>query len=339
MGESNIGDILGFAGDIVAAQINASAQKKIAAKQIAALERQREFVFSNLDPEKLGPIAAAADIKNAKARLALQKELSPELFAARGEAEKNIRDQLKSLGVTSDKVADQAVKEALTGADVAAQGKQQLIDAALQQLSLGATLPPDVQAELVKAGLEKGGMVVGAASPRGIGGQLTRQLLGSAGIALQQQRQQAAVGLLGQAANLEQSRAQLLSTLFPNLVNTQVMRTQGTQQILGNINAQMAPVGMSGNDVLQLWLARVGSTTQIAQNQSQIAALGAQNSLAAQQKAWGAGSNFAANTLPASTSSYWNSKPAAVGQYSPASGYTGGGEVPASYDEAVAYGT
>lgn len=296
-----MGDVLGFVGTIAAAAISAKAQKDIANKQIAALERQRQFVFDNLDPELLGPKAAKADIANAKARLALQKELSPELYAARAEAEKNIRDQLKSLGVTSDKVADQAVKEALTGADVAAQSKQKLVDAALEQLSLGATLPPDVQAELVKAGLEKGGMVVGAASPRGIGGQLTRQLLGSAGIQLQQQRMQTASGLLGQAQNLEQSRAQLLSTLFPNLVQTQLARTGGTQAILGQINQQMAPVGFSGQDVTNLWLARVGASTQLAQNQSQIAALGAQNSLAEWQKAMGAGTNFAANTLPTTT--------------------------------------
>lgn len=288
-------------GTIVAAGISAKAQRDIANKQIQALERQRTFIFENLDPEKLGPLAEKADIKNAKARLALQKELSPELFAARAEAESNIRNQLKSLGVTSDKVADQAVKEALTGADVAAQGKQKLIDAALEQLSLGATLPNDVQAELVKAGLEKGGMVVGAASPRGIGGQLTRQLLGSAGIALQQQRQTQAIGLLGQAQNLEQSRAQLLGQLFPNLVDTQLAKTGGTQAILGQINQQMAPVGLAGGDVLNLWLARVGATTNIAREQATIGALGAQNSLAAWQKALGAGTNFAANTLPTTT--------------------------------------
>lgn len=320
-----MGDLLGFVGTIAAAAISAKAQKKIAERQIAALERQRQFVFDNLDPEKLGPLAAAADIKNAKARLALQKELSPELYAARGEAEKNIREQLKSLGVTSEKVADRAVKEALSGADVAAQSKQQLIDAALQQLSLGATLPPDVQAELVKAGLEKGGMVTGAASPKGIGGQLTRQLLGSAGIQLQQQRQQQAVGLLGQAQNLEQSRAQLLNQLFPNLVQTQLARTAGTQSILGGINAQMPAVGLSGGDVLNLWLARVGASTNIAREQAQVGALGAQNALAMQQKAWGAGTNFAANTLPASTSSYWQSTPKSnSGYYSPDTGYTGG---------------
>lgn len=293
--------------------ITAKAQRDIAAKQIAALERQRDFVFKNLDPEKLGPMAEKADIKNAKARLALQKELSPELYAARGEAEKSIREQLKSLGISSDKVADQAVKEALSGADVAAQGKQQLIDAALKQLSLGATLPPDVQAELVKAGLEKGGMVTGAASPKGIGGQLTRQLLGSAGIQLQQQRQQQAVGLLGQAQNLEQSRAQLLGQLFPNLVQSQLARTTGTQGILGGINAQMAPVGLSGGDVLNLWLARVGATTNLAREGIQANYLGQQNVLAAQQKGWGAASNFAANTIPASTSSYWKSAPASTG--------------------------
>ena len=293
-----MGDVLGFVGQIAGAAISASAQKKIAAKQIAALERQRQFVFENLDPEKINKLATAADIKNAKARLALQKELDPELYAARQEAESKIRADLKDLGVTSDKVADQAVQEALSGTSTAEQGKQKLIDAALEQLKLGATLPPDVQAELVKAGLEKGGMVVGAASPKGIGGQITRQLLGSAGIALQQQRQSQAAGLLGQAQNLENSRAQLLGTLFPNLASTQLAKTAGTQAILNQINSTMAPVGLTGGDVTNLWLSRVGASANMAREQAQAQALAGTNIAATWQRAIGSAVPYVANALP-----------------------------------------
>lgn len=293
-----MGDVLGFVGTIAGSAISAKAQRDVAAKQIAALERQRQFVFENLNPDKINKLATAADIKNAKARLALQKELDPELYAARQEAEKKIRADLQELGVTSDKVADQAVKEALDGTDVAAQGKQKLIDAALEQLRLGATLPPDVQAELVKAGLEKGGMVVGAASPKGFGGQITRQLLGSAGVALQQQRQSQAAGLLGQAQNLENSRAALLGTLFPNLANTQLAKTAGTQAILGQINSTMAPVGLTGGDVTNLWLARVGGSANMAREQAQVQALAGTNIAATWQKAMGSAIPYAANSLP-----------------------------------------
>ena len=255
-------------------------------------------MFENLDPDKLNRAAKKADIENAKARLALQKELDPDLYEARQEASAKIRASLKDLGVTSDKVADQAVKEALEGESTAAQGKQALIDAALKQLELGATLPPDVQAELVKAGLEKSGMVVGAASPKGIGGQLTRSLLGSAGIALQQQRQQQAAGLLGQAQNLESSRAALLGTLFPNLANTQLAKTAGTQAILNQINSTMSPAGLTGGDVTNLWLARVGASTNIAREQAQANFLAGTNIAATWQNAMGRALPYATNALP-----------------------------------------
>src|SRR6185503_13263673 len=152
-----MGDILGFVGQIVGSQISASAQKKIAQKQLDAIERQRQFVYDQLDPAKLAKAAKTQDIADAQARLDLQKKLDPDLFAARYAAQKGITKTLEELEPTggAQRVADQATKEALTGTDVAAQAKQQLIDAALDQLRLGATLPPDVQAELVKAGLEK----------------------------------------------------------------------------------------------------------------------------------------------------------------------------------------
>lgn len=303
-----MGDVLGFVGTIAAAGISAAAQRRVAQMQIDALERQRQFVFDSLDPDKINKLATAADIRNAKARLALQKELDPDLYAARQEAEAKIRADLKELGVTSDKVADQAVKEALAGTDVAAQSKQKLIDAALEQLQLGATLPPDVQAELVKAGLEKGGMVVGAASPKGFGGQITRELLGSAGIALQQQRQSQAAGLLGQAQNLENSRAALLGTLFPNLANTQLAKTAGTQAILSQINATMAPVGLTGGDVTNLWLSRVGQSANMAREQAQVQALAGTNIAATWQRAMGSAIPYATNALPTTREVIANSK-------------------------------
>lgn len=296
-----MGDILGFVGTIAAAGISASAQKSIANKQIAALERQRQFVYDALDPDRVGRKALAADIKNAKERLKLQKELSPELYAARGEAEAKIRESLKNLGVTSDLVADQAVKEALTGTDTAAQGKQALIDRALEELNAGATLPSDVQAELVKAGLEKGGMVVGAASPRGFGGQITRQLLGSAALELKRQRQADAAGLLGQAQNLENSRAALLGTLFPNLANTQLAKTAGMQAIYNTINSTMSPAGLTGGDVTNLWLARVGQSANMAREQAQAQALASTNIAATWQRAAGSAIPYAANALPTTT--------------------------------------
>lgn len=266
--------------------------------QLAALDKARDYLFSNLDPNVVGASALAADISNAKNRLAEQATLDPDLLASRYETEGRIRKQAGELGLTSKAVQDQAVAEALGAPSTATQGKQALIDAALGELSAGATLPPDVQAELVKAGLEKGGMVTGTASGRGTGGRITRELIGSAGLALKQQRQQQAAALLGQAQNLENSRSQILGQLFPSLAQTQLGVLGGEESVLNQSNAIMPNAGLSGSDVANLWLARVGASTSLSKDAANVAARGAQGVAQAWQPAIGAASNFAASSLP-----------------------------------------
>lgn len=296
--DKTVGDVLGFVGTIVGSYMNAQAQKKVTRMQLDALEKARQFVFDNLDPANINQQAMMADLDNARNRLKAQAELDPELLASRYEAEGKIRQQAAELGITSKAVQDQAVAEALGGANTAAQGKQALIDAALKQLQEGATLPSDVQAELVKAGLERSGMVTGAATPKGVGGQITRQLLGTAGLQLQQQRQQQAAALLGQAQNLENARAGILGNLFPNLAQTQLGILGGQQSVLQQSNAIMPNAGLSGGDIANLWLARVGATTSLNRDSANVAARGAQGVAQAWQPAIGAASNFAASSLP-----------------------------------------
>ena len=293
-----MGNILGFVGQIAGSAIQASSAKKITKMQLQALEDARNFLFSNLDPSVVGSSALAADISNAKNRLAEQATLDPDLLASRYETEGRIRKQAGELGLTSKAVQDQAVAEALGSPSTAAQGKQALIDAALNELSAGATLPSDVQAELVKAGLEKGGMVTGTAEGRGTGGRVTRELIGSAGLALKQQRQQQAAALLGQAQNLENSRSQILGQLFPSLAQTQLGVLGGEQSVLNQSNAIMPNAGLSGSDVANLWLARVGASSALSRDAANVAARGAQGVAQAWQPAIGAASNFAANALP-----------------------------------------
>ena len=259
------------------------------------------------------------------------------MFATRYGAQKGIKDSLAELGGGSTKaVADQAAKEALAGTDVAAQAKQQLIDAALKELSLGATLPPDVQAELVKAGLEKGGMVTGAASPRGFGGQITRQLLGAGGIALRQQRQQQAGALLGRAQELETQRSSLLGTLFPNLSALQLNTLKGQEGALAFSNENMPNAGLSGKDVVNLWLARTGASSSLQSQATQADYMGGINRAAELQKGWAAGTAYSAKTFPTTYSllSKNNGGGAYTGATAGSGGYdwgTGGAGVAGDY--------
>jgi hypothetical protein len=287
-------DIFSAAGQVAGAAISADAQKEATKMQVDALQRQRDFVFNQLDPSVVGPQATLADVDRAKNQLALQSQIDPALLAQRYAAEQGIGKTAAGLGAGSPEanVAAVAAKEAVAGVPGEQQAKKALIDAALQHLSAGATLPPDVQAEIVKAGLEKTGQVQGTASAAsGVGGQVLRTLLGQAGINLQMQRQKQASELTQSAQALEQSRQGILGSLFPNLNNLQLNTLKGQQSVLQQSNSMVPQAGLGGSDIANLWLARVGATNQLAQSQADAAARGG----AAQGQIWG---NTLANVAP-----------------------------------------
>jgi hypothetical protein len=165
------------------------------------------------------------------------------------------------------------------------------VDAALKELAAGATLPPDVQAQLMQAGLSKTGQVTGTANASGVGGQVLQTILGTAGINLKFQREQQAANLAKSAQDLESSRQQILQGLFPNLQNTQLKSIAAQQGILQQSNSMAPNVGLGGTDITNLWLGRVGATNQLAQTAANAAAAGT----AGQGQIWG---NAVANTAP-----------------------------------------
>lgn len=306
-----MGDILGFVGQIGSAAIQSSAQKSATQAQLNAINEQRNYVYKNLNPDTINAQATSADVQQTLAQLALQQQIDPGLAAARQTAGNNIATQTAQIGQAAAPVMAAAQQEALTGTSgaagsVDAQGKQQLIDAALAQLKQGATLPPDVEAQLVQSGLEQTGMVTQGARSQGIGGTIQRQILGTAGIQLQMQRQQQAQQLLMSAQNLETSRANILGTLFPNLAQTQLADLQGSEGAFNTSNAAAPNVGLSGTNVANIWLSRVGATNQLTQSAANAAAQGAM----AQGNIWGqaaGGATRAASGAVPTSSQIWNS--------------------------------
>lgn len=253
-------------GSMASAAIQANAMQNAIDKQIESLKQARDFVFNQLDPNTINPQALAADVQNANARLALQGQIDPKLLEARYQGEASQAELLKKLGVQSDAVANQAVTEAMTGQQGMMDAKNKLISDAMAQLQQGATLPPDVQAELVKSGLEASGMVTQHASAKGVGGQQLRTIIGQAGVNLQMKRQQQASEMLSSAQNLETSRQNILQNLFPRLTQNQLSNLQGQQSAIQLSNSMLPQAGLSGSSVANLWLARVGATNQINQD-------------------------------------------------------------------------
>jgi hypothetical protein len=270
-----MGEIFTAGGNIAAASISAGAVKDATNKQISALERQRQFVYDELSPGKIGAVATAQDVQRTKDRLALQAVTDPALLATRYAASQKIQQGVEGLGAgAGDVVAAQAATEALASQAGPNALKQKLIDAALAEIDAGASLPNDLQAELVKSGLERAGSVTPGASPNGVGGTIARELIGKAGIELKAQRQGRAAALANAAQGLEAQRASLLGSLFPSLKQTQIANLQESQRAFGTSNTAVPEAGIGGSDVANLWLARVGATNQLAQSAADAAARG-----------------------------------------------------------------
>jgi len=295
--------------------------------QIDALNKQRQYVYNNLDPATIAPQVTKADVARANNRLALQGQIDPALLTSRYAAEAQQAAQLGQFGPGSEsaQVGSAATHEALAGTPGLEQAKDQLVSQAMDELKSGATLPPDVQAELVKAGLEQSGMTTGAASPKGVGGQILRTILGTAGIQLKQQRQNQAQQLLTTAQNLDTARQNVLQNLFPRLAQTQLSNLGATQSVANQSQNFLPDVGPTGTDVANLWLARVGATNQLAQ---QAANVGAQQQTALGQ-VWGNALGGATGTIGGmlpNTASAWNSL------FSPSVGAGGGGQITGGAD-------
>jgi len=289
-----VSDIFGAVGQVAGAAIQANAMEEATKMQIDALNQQKQFVFDQLDPNKIQSQAKIADVNRAQNQLALQSQIDPALLAQRYASEGAIAKtaaDISSGQSPADKVAAAAAQEAVAGVPGQQDAKKALVDAALKELAAGATLPSDVQAQLMQAGLSKTGQVTGTANASGVGGQILQTLLGTAGINLKFQREQQAANLTKSAQDLEASRQQILGSLFPNLQNQQLKSIAAQQGILQQSNAMAPNVGLGGTDITNLWLGRVGATNQLTQTAANAAAAGG----AAQGQIWG---NAVANTAP-----------------------------------------
>lgn len=317
-----MGEIFGAVGSIASAAITANAIQDATDKQLKALEKQRKFVYDELEPGKVNALANAADVDRAKNQLALQGIVDPALLRSRYASEAGLEKSLAGLGQgASEAVAAQASKEALGSTGDFDALKKRLIDTALSEIDAGASLPSDLQAELVKSGLERGGAAVGSVNPAGLAGNETRRLIGQEGLNLQAQRQGRAAALGQAAQSLEANRAQMLGSLFPALKQNQLATIEGQRGVF-NVAAGATPeAGLSGKDIAQLWLARVGAVGQIGVSAADVAAKGAINTATALGTGLGAATSSIGKALP-STSQVYNG---IFGKSSSGGGGGGGG--------------
>jgi hypothetical protein len=318
-----MGNILGFVGQIAGSAIQASASKDVTQMQLDAIKKQQQLVYNSLDPSVIGGQATTADIQRAQQQLALQGQIDPALLQTRYAAEggiKNQLDQILASNAPADQVARMAAQTALTPTPGLSDAKNKLVDAALADLKSGATLPPDVEAQIVQHGLEQSGMVTGKSTAQGVGGTMLRTLFGNEGIRLQAQREAQAATLANSAQQLDTARSQVLGSLFPNLTAQQTSKLAATGSTFGATQAAVPQAGLSGTDIANIWMARVGATNQLAQSAANAASQGA----LAQASIWGNAIGGATRAAPGAYSDIKNLFSSKVS--TPGTDLSGGGD-------------
>jgi len=147
--------------------------------------------------------------------------------------------------------------------------------------------------------LEQGGAATGRASGRGIGGNILRELIGTAALKLKADRQARATQLAQAAQEMDVRRQSILGTLFPNLAAKSLGKLQATQSVLQQSNQMVPEAGLGGTDIANLWLARVGATNQLAQSAADVAARGGIGQAQVLGSTLGAAGSAAGNILNA----------------------------------------
>lgn len=273
-------------GQIAAGRAAGAAAGDATTYQLQALEKIKGYLEQHLDPEKLAGISAAQDKARAKASLDLQREVDPGMAQVRQAAQAKVLASITGLeGSAANRLASQAASlaaaEASNPATKALQEK--FLSRANEELDLGTTLPSDLQAELVQAGLQRAGAVTGSAGAgSGVGRNIATQLFGQAALQLRAQRQATAQALSNSAQQLQQSRLSLLSGLFPALKQNQLADLGAASGAFQVADAAVPKAGMGGNDLVNLYLAKIGAITQNTQDVGKIAG---QGTLAAGQAA------------------------------------------------------
>lgn len=251
---------IGAVTSIGGAIIGADAKRKAANAMGDAINSMKP-----LDIEELKTLASDTDIERFKRQFEVQRENDPTFAALRDQGGAALLRGLIEDGAGTSS-ADTSYKAA---SEEAAKGRgetdlfiKDLLDRAKADLDAGATLPPEFQAELVKAGLESAGSQGLSIEGRGAAGSEIRRLLGSEGLALKERRETSARTNLGAAATLRENRMKALSelaTLGSNLSTAKASRATSAAAVG---SAAVPAIGLTGADAVKFSAANTDFENQ-----------------------------------------------------------------------------
>jgi len=286
------------AGAAGSAYLKKKAGDKAASAQQSALKGQQKILAEEMSFERVNQAATEADKLRAQNRLALQKEIDPELAKVRELGKQKLLEEAQrpdaSKGTTQ--IANKLVEENLQADPRLEALKDSIIGRAQQELDSGATLPPEFQADLVRAGVTQGGQAGFRPESKTIGGSIARAL-GLGGEQLKQSRQQQAVSLAGAADNLTSSRASILASIFPTVKAAEDTRKADAAATFGIGESTLPESGLTGREAANLQINRANTLLKIKGKQGDIKAQQALNAGEANAAYVGAGTSFATSAL------------------------------------------
>lgn len=264
-----------IAGAVVAAGAGvAAAQAKKSAAKKAANARQKALESVQVTgPEAVNQLAQRTDEDRYRGQLDLQRKVEPNAAAARESGLKELAGSVRTEQDTqAAKAASTAYSELAEDNPDTAALRQQLLADAKAELDMGAELPPEFQAELVKAGLETSSRSGVGVSRMGASGQTQRKLIGSAGLALKDQRRQAATAAVGAETGFQSARQQVLAGLSSQLMSIGNNRQARAANAVG-VAQQLTPeYGLSGREMASLEMKRLDEENRKKLGQGEIQA-------------------------------------------------------------------
>jgi hypothetical protein len=265
---------IGAAATAAAAAYSAVEHKKASDKASDAQKtavKSQEKLLKKLDPDTLNSLANKFDKSRAQNRIALQKEIDPEVAQLREISKKALLDRAQTplADRQSNKLATELYKVAEKEDPRMTALKDSIIANAQAELAAGASLPPEFQQELVRAGLETGGQSGIGFSRNAIGGG-TARLLGAAGVQLQQARQDQALQLAGAAQAMTDSRVNILSAVFPRLRELEAADRNESLANLQLAEAMLPEAGLSGREAVNIQIGKSKAKGALIQKRADI---------------------------------------------------------------------
>jgi hypothetical protein len=258
-----MGSILGTAASIAERFTDEKAMNEAYAAQRNGLNAQRDALSQDYNIERITNLVQQYDKGYLDRRVALQKQYEPEMYAAGQQARKDLlaQAQTPASSLESTRVAKQLFSENIDQNPELKKLKDTVIQKANDLLQLGGSLPPEYQAELVRAGVGASAQAGIKPGERSVGGVVSN-VLGSAGEKLRQARNLEASQLAGTAQAMTESRAKILGSIFPTIQSSEqsnLGRAAGIFQLANSTEAGTG-TGLTGRETLNLDLS--GRTAQ-----------------------------------------------------------------------------